>query len=181
MHNYWNPTVCFGTNRKKIFYVTGETIVGEILLSEVFLSLQTHGPCVLAWLGAPLGQQSLPCALQAAAGSQWSLYLSLEQWFLQLNWADSRAAAFLCCLPHGPSQQSPLGAQKPPSMGNTGLRVSSDRHFHFSSPWTKIDVSRNPDKSLTVSNARNIPYFPFHYEKWFYLDFSEIQHDCSFN
>lgn len=190
MHNSWNPTKCFGRNRKQTFYVTGKTLAGEILVSEVFLSLQTH-VSQPGWR-AVLGQQSfpVPCRLQqglsdfwAWTSDSWNRAWSSDSWNWawtsdlwnwastsdSWNWAQltSKTAAFLCCLSHAPSQQSPLWAQKPPSMGNTGLEESSDRHCHLSSLWTKINVSRSPDKSLTVSNARNIPYFPFHYEKRF--------------
>lgn len=129
---------------------------------------------------APLGQQTLfLCpALHAAAQPQRFLRLRLHQPGLM-----RKTAAFLSCLPHTPSQQSPFRARNlpPPAVGNAGLRVSCNRHFNLSSLCANINVSRNLDKSLTVSNARNVPYFLFHYEKWFYLDFSEIQCDCSFN
>lgn len=57
MHNNGTQQFCFGRNRKQTFYVTGETIGGEILLSEVLASLAEGYP----W-GS--GAFPVPCRLQ---------------------------------------------------------------------------------------------------------------------
>lgn len=133
-----------------------------MLLSQLFISPQTHGLYVLVLATGHLwALDTFPVpALRAAAQPQRFLRLCLHQPGLM-----SKTAAFLSCLPHTPSQQGPFRARKPLSVGNAGLRVSCDRHFNLSSLCAKINVSRNLDKSLTVSNARNVPYFLFHYEK----------------
>lgn len=131
--------------------------------------LQAHSMYVSSWLWSISG---------AADASLCQRFLRLQLYQPGLLW---KTAALLRCWPHNPPQKSPFWAQKPPSVGNAGLRVSCDRHFNLSSLCAKINVSRKLDKSLTVSNSRNVPYFLFHYEKGFYLDFSEIQCDCSFN
>ena len=128
-----------------------------------YLSASKHAAHMFRhWLQGTSGaaDTSLCPALHAAAQPQRFLRLHLHQPELM-----SKTAAFLSCLPRTPSQQSPFRARKPPSVGNAGLRVSCDRHFRLSSLCAKINVSRNLDKSLTVSNARNVPYFLFHYEK----------------
>lgn len=96
VYNNWNPTMCFGRNKKQTFYVTGETTADEILLSEVFLSLQTRGLGVSAWLG----QQSLgdSCNWAWSSGS--------------CSWAGlSRTAALLCCLPRLPPAKPPWSSE----------------------------------------------------------------------
>jgi len=70
-------------------------------------------------------------APRTAAHPRRFLWLRLHQPGLM-----SKAGAFLSCLPHTPSQQSPFRAWKRPSVGNAGLQVSRDRQFNLCSPCT---------------------------------------------
>lgn len=134
-------------------------------------------PLFRCWLWGTSGA-ALSCArhcmLQHSLSDSCDCACTSPGWWAKLLLS---LAAFPILLP----SKAPFELRNLPSVGNAGLRISCDRHCNPSSLHAKINVSRNLDKSLTVSNARNVPYFLFHYEKWFYLDFSEIQCDCSFN
>lgn len=152
--NNWNPKMYFGGKQKpetKVFSKAQNT--DEQLLSQVFLSLQAR---ILLSL-APATQ--LPRVTQAF------LYLGHSPRCPHIMPAAMGCWAKLL-LPYTsspcPPQQSPPGGQVVIGFSLGGLS-------------TKIDVSWKPDKSLTALNARNAPYFLFHYEKWFYLDFSKVQ------